>query len=135
MEVELDDRRLPDTAPRSLGEGDLDGRKLRPAVLLPAGLFAQARIEVARIAGALWIDRRHFTWIDGAPIAYVLAVDPDDPERSTAERRVLVLAREHGEGFLLGGGLAPGERLITHPLDRLAAGTEVRVLEGSAGGE
>ena len=135
VEVELDDRRLPDTAPRSLGEGDLDGRKLRPAVLLPAGLFAQARIEVARIAGALWIDRRHFTWIDGAPIAYVLAVDPDDPERSTAERRVLVLAREHGEGFLLGGGLAPGERLITHPLDRLGAGTEVRVLERSAGGK
>jgi hypothetical protein len=87
---------------------------------LPVGLFAVATIRVEELPDALWIARRHLAWKDGAPTCYVLEREGDG---EVARPRTLVLAAEHGEGFLVADGLAPGDLLVTGPLDRVAAGT------------
>ena len=89
---------------------------------LPAGFFAQASIEVERLPDAIWIARRHVHWSEGKPVAFVVE-GAGDQER--AAERELVLVREHGEGFLVRSGLAAGDVLITHPLDRMRSGAVV----------
>ena len=96
-------------------------------LFLPAGLFTRGAIEVEELTDALWIDRLHFVWEEGEPVAYV--VGSPGGEDHVARRRVLTLLREHGEGFLVGDGLEPGDTLIVHPLDRMHAGALVRPLE------
>ncbi len=94
---------------------------------LAAGQFARAVIELGVAEGALVVDRRHLRWDSDRAIAFVL-------EDDLARRRDLDLGRSVGEGFLVDGGLAPGELLITHPLDRLADGARCRI-EGDGEGE
>ena len=94
--------------------------------LLVAGLFAHATIETDRFEDAVVIDREHFAWREGLPVAFVWNAD----ER-VAERRDLVFDRGVGEGFLVESGLVPGEVLIISPLERLRDGTPCRALEQS----
>lgn len=108
---------------------------LNDELKLPAGLFAQASISVGQIPGALQIDRKQFVWLEGVPIAYVLAKRGDE---FVAEARKLVLGDPVGEGFLVLDGLGHGETLLTTPLDRLAPRTEgkatpVWMKDGSTG--
>ena len=86
---------------------------------VPSGFFAEASIELRPSGDALWIDRRHFRWRSGTPLAFVL-VD------GHAEERRLLFSAEHGEGFLVAQGLEAGETLITEPLERVVDGTPVR---------
>ena len=100
-------------------------------VRLPVGLFAAAKILVEERAGALWIDRRHLVWEGAGATCYVLE---DTPNGAVARARPLVLSEEHGEGFLVGQGLVPGDVLITGPLDRVADGTPCVRDEPEGGG-
>jgi multidrug resistance efflux pump len=123
VEIELD---------RALGSGPgtANGAEGGEETLtLPAGLFTHATIEVERLSAALWIDRRHFRWEGAEAVAYVLARSTDGREGSVAERRPLTFVRESGEGFVVRDGLAAGDRLIVHPLDRMDEGVTVRPLE------
>ena len=102
---------------------------------LPAGLFAQASISVGQLSGALQIDRKQFLWLEGVPVAYVLA---QPGEEFVAEARPLVLGDPVGEGFVVQAGLSHGETLLTSPLDRLAPRAEgkhtpVWMKDGSTG--
>jgi len=92
--------------------------------LLVAGLFAHASVETDRFEDAIVIDRTHFAWRAGRPVAFVW-----NAERRVAERRELVFDRGVGEGFLVESGLVPGEVIITSPLERLRDGTACRPLE------
>jgi len=103
------------------GPGRGNGGDASPT-LLPAGLFARATIEVERIPDALWIARGSVSWADGQPLAYVAV---EEGGRTVAAERELVLARAHGEGFLVQAGLQAGDVLITHPLDRMSPGCPV----------
>ena len=86
---------------------------------LPAGLFAEGRCRVAELPGALWVRRGAFRWEAGAPLAFVAVPGPDGG--LVAEPRPLTLGPPLGEGFLVEAGLAPGDRLVTSPLDRMDA--------------
>jgi hypothetical protein len=54
-------------------------------------------------------------------------------EGGVARQRDLELVRPVGEGFLVGGGLAPGEVLITGPLERVEDGAPCVRRESDAG--
>jgi RND family efflux transporter MFP subunit len=87
---------------------------------LPVGLFAEARIEVERREGVLWIDRRQIVWEGGEPLAFVLVARDGE---SVAEKRRLRFELDHGEGFVVASGLQAGDLIITTPLDRVGDGT------------
>ncbi len=129
VELALDDARVLAGPSRSGGTEPSDGTNGGVEAFVPAGLFAAATIEVERIERAKWIDRRHFVWEDGVPVAYVLGSATSGGESAVAARRPLTLLREHGEGFLVGDGFEFGDRLIVAPLDRVSDGVQVRTLE------
>ena len=107
------------------------GADLRPAPLrLAEGSYARARIDLGEAPG-LWIARAEIRWEADGPVAWVLG---EGPEGDRAERRTLVFEREDGEGFVVRSGLAPGDRLIVRPLERLSPDAPVRALP-DAGGE
>lgn len=90
---------------------------------LAVGLFVQAEILGNLVEGAFALPRTALR--DGAR---VLVVDDEDRLRFR-EVEVLRLERER---VVIGGGLAPGERVCTSPLSAVVDGMLVRVVEANA---
>ncbi|MFT7462054.1 MAG: HlyD family secretion protein [Pseudohongiellaceae bacterium] len=93
---------------------------------LQAGLFAEATISLGVRDAAISIERGEFSWIDGLPFAFVIAKQGG---ALSATARPIVLGPPVGEGFLVEGGLATGERIVTSPLDRMSVTTATLVRE------
>ena len=85
------------------------------------------REETSGPQRVVWIARRHILWDGDEASCFVAA---DGAEGTGIARRVpLRLTAPHGEGFLVEGP-ADGTQLLTHPLERLSDGAEIR-LEGA----
>ena len=88
---------------------------------LPAGIFARGVVAApngGRLPAALWLHRSELVWARGTPLAFVARTGADGA--LVAHPIPLQLGLEVGEGYVVGSGLAAGDRLITAPLDRLA---------------
>jgi membrane fusion protein (multidrug efflux system) len=97
-----------------------------PGLRVPAGAFAEARVELGG-REALWIRPLEYRTDGGGAVAFV-AVD------GRAERRELRLGRpvldaEDRAWHPVLAGLAPGELLVTDNLEVLGDGSPLRVLE------
>ncbi len=90
---------------------------------LPAGLFAQVRVDVGILRGALAFGRELFTFFDGKPHLYVLAQDVGG--HSVVDARAVELRSREGEQWILGDGIVEGERVVVSPLALLSPGARV----------
>lgn len=126
--VEVDVPNAPGVEGTAGGEGT-DGAPAS-AEALAAGQFARAVVEVARLDDVLVLARDEVDWEAGRPSAWVL-VGADGDGVGRAERRGLELGRRvvRGDGVVgrvVTSGLAPGETLVTWPLERLREGLACR---------
>ncbi|MFQ5846261.1 MAG: efflux RND transporter periplasmic adaptor subunit [Candidatus Methylomirabilales bacterium] len=94
-----------------------------PRKLLP-GMFARASIPVRTYPRAILIPRPSVLTEDGGPIVFVA-----DPERKTAHRRPVTIARTFGSRHLITGGLESGDLLVVTGHRLLQEGAPIRVVE------
>ena len=106
-----------------LGDGSAD----RVEGLL--GAPVEADVALTPLTGVLVLRRAEITWRDGVALALVLE---RDGEVLRAAGRPLTLGRRSGDRVEVVGGLAPGEVLITAPLEALTPGSLVRTEEERA---
>jgi len=107
----------------ALGAGAGEGKPR----FLPAGLFARAEVRLEP-RNAIYVERRYLVWNGEEASCYVAR---DGPEGTRTSERILIgLGAPHGEGFLVDGGLADGDELIVHPLERLYDGARIQISAG-----
>lgn len=94
-----------------------------PEGLLLPGLFVQARLEQALLADAILLPQQavHLSETGGA-LTWVVGGD------SRVQPRDVELLSSHGDQWVIGDGLAPGEQVVTEGSLRLYPGAQVRAL-------
>lgn len=90
--------------------------------LLP-GMFARALIPVADYPGAILVPRESIVFDNGTPTVFVV-----DPERNVASQRHVTITRQFGSRYMVGGGIKPGELLVTAGQRVLVDGARVRIV-------
>jgi hypothetical protein len=90
------------------------------------GAPVEADVALTPLSGVLVLRRAEITWRDGVALALVLE---RDGEVLRAAGRPLSLGRRSGDRVEVVGGLAPGEVLITAPLEALTPGSLVQIEE------
>jgi RND family efflux transporter MFP subunit len=90
------------------------------------GAPVEADVALTPLSGVLVLRRAEITWRDGVALALVLE---RDGEVLRAAGRPLNLGRRSGDRVEVVGGLAPGEVLITAPLEALTPGSLVQIEE------
>jgi RND family efflux transporter MFP subunit len=116
LAVELDVDNGPSTEEASADAG---------VVRLAAGQFARAVIETGVSERAVLVERALLTWRDGDAVVHVVV---EGGRGLVAERRVLALGDEVGEGFVVLDGLAEGDELIVWPTGTLVDAAPVERL-------
>lgn len=90
------------------------------------GAPVEADVALSDLEDVLVLRRAEITWRDGVALALVVE---RDGEVLRAAGRPLTLGRRSGDRVEVVGGLAPGEVLITAPLEALTPGSLVRTEE------
>jgi len=101
---------------------------------LAAGLYAEAVIELDPLESTFAFQREAFTFIDGRPHLFVLALDEEG--RDVVLARPVKLAQRgtalSGALWALSGGVEEGERIAVSSLSLLTHGTCVQVSDAAA---
>jgi membrane fusion protein (multidrug efflux system) len=97
-----------------------------PDHLLLPGMYLRARLEQATAGAAIVVPQQAVSRRPEG--ATVLVVGADD---KLVERRVRVEA-SHGNGYVIGDGLQPGERVVVDGLQKVRAGSAVKTVDWTA---